>query len=130
MLGAGSDATARVRLTMLSSVAGAAALLLGVVGVYSVVAYAASARVREFGIRIALGAAPTKVGCVGDGRDSRYHTIVGLVTRLARRVSARLPYEVKPTSVVEFGMATGLLLVVSCLVCQARRGVRGAPHPR
>src|SRR5687767_4648592 len=53
------DATARVRLTMLLiAVAGAAALLLGVIGVYSVVSYAAAGRVREFGIRLALGAAP------------------------------------------------------------------------
>ena len=69
------DATARVRLTMLLiAIAGVAALLLGVIGVYSVVAYAANGRMREFGIRLALGAAPARVGglVLGDGlRSSR-----------------------------------------------------------
>src|SRR4029079_11242359 len=77
-------ATARVRLTLLLiGIAGAAALLLGVIGVYSVVSYAASGRVREFGIRLALGAAPSRVGgmVLTDGlRLVGFGTAAGLAT--------------------------------------------------
>ena len=81
------DATARVRLTMLLiAVAGAAALLLGVIGVYSVVSYAAAGRAREFGIRLALGAAPRRVGSMvlGEGlRVVAIGTVAGLVAALS-----------------------------------------------
>lgn len=80
------DATARVRLTMLLiAVAGAAALLLAVVGVYSVVAYAANGRVREFAVRLALGAPATRVGrmVLGDGlRLVSLGTLAGLIAAL------------------------------------------------
>lgn len=128
------DATARVRLTMLLiAVAGAAALLLGVVGVYSVVSYAAAGRVREFGIRLALGAAPSRVGSMvlGDGlRLVAIGTFVGLVAALAAtRFLRALLYEVEPTSVAEFAIATALLVVVTLVatLLPARRAARTHP---
>jgi predicted permease len=128
------DATARVRLTMLLiAIAGVAALVLGVIGVYSVVSYAANGRVREFGIRLALGAAPARVGgmVLGDGlRLVALGTIAGLGAALgATRFLRALLYEVKPTSVEEFGSATALLVVVTLLatLVVARRAARTHP---
>jgi putative ABC transport system permease protein len=128
------DATARVRLTMLLiGVAGAAALLLGVIGVYSVVSYAAAGRVREFGIRLALGAAPTRVGGMvfGDGlKVVAIGTFAGLVAAFsATRFLRALLYEVEPTSVAEFGIATALLVVVTLFatLLPARRAARTHP---
>jgi predicted permease len=128
------DATARVRLTMLLiATAGVAALLLGVIGVYSVVAYAANGRMREFGIRLALGAAPSRVGGMvfSDGlRLVAIGTFAGLVAALGvTRFLRALLYEVQPTSVAEFGSATALLVVVTlcATLFPARRAARTHP---
>ncbi len=128
------DATARVRLTMLLiGIAGAAALLLAVIGVYSVVAYAASGRVREFGVRLALGAAPTRISgmVLGDGfRLVAVGTVAGIAAALgATRFLRALLYEVKPTSAVEFGVATVLLVAVTLFatLLPARRAARTDP---
>jgi len=128
------DATARVRLTMLLiAVASAAALLLGVIGVYSVLSYAAAERTREFGIRLALGAAPTRVGSMVFGDGLRLVTIgivAGLVAALSLTKFLRtLLYEVGPTSVAEFVGATVLLLAVTLVatLLPARRATRTQP---
>jgi ABC-type antimicrobial peptide transport system permease subunit len=118
---------------LLIAVAGAAALLLGVIGVYSVVSYAANGRVREFGIRLALGAAPTRVGSMvlGDGlRLVFVGTIVGLLVAIGgTRFLRALLYEVKPTSFVEFAFATAVLILATLLatVLPARRAARTDP---
>jgi hypothetical protein len=128
------DATARVRLTMLLiAVAGGAALLLGVIGVYSVVSYAAAERVREFGIRLAVGASPGRVASIvlGDGvRLVAIGSSIGLVAALgATRFLRALLYEVTPTSLTEFAMATAVLVAVSlaAIVLPARRAARTDP---
>ncbi|MEX2179787.1 MAG: ADOP family duplicated permease [Gemmatimonadaceae bacterium] len=128
------DATARVRLNMLLiAVAGGAALLLGVIGVYSVVAYAAAGRVREFGIRLALGAAPGRVGSMVF-RDGLRLVAIGTGAGLLAAVSATrflgaLLYEVEPTSGVEFSLATALLVLVSLMatLLPAHRAARTDP---
>lgn len=128
------DATARVRLTLLLiAVAGAAALLLAVIGVYSVVAYAATGRMREFGIRLAVGAAPVHIGgmILREGlRIAEVGTVLGLVAAFAvTRFLRALLYEVKPTGVAEFVGATLLLFVVTLIatLLPARRAARTPP---
>lgn len=129
-----SEATTRVRLTMLLiAVAGSAALMLGVVGVYSVVSYAAAGRVREFGIRLALGAAPKRVGSMvlGDGlKLVALGTAVGILAAIGTtRFLRALLYEVEPTSAAEFAMATMLLVTVTVIatIIPARRAARTHP---
>ena len=128
------DATARVRLTMLLiAVAAAAALFLAVVGVYSVVAYAASGRMREFGIRLALGAAPSRIrGMVL--RDGLMVVGIGIFAGLvaalgATRLLRVLLYEVRPTSAAEYAIATVLLVAVTLIatLLPARRAARTHP---
>jgi predicted permease len=117
----------------LTSTMGLLGLILAVVGVYSVVSYAAVQRTHEIGIRMALGAAPRdilrmvlrqSVVLVGVG------LAVGLAAALAgTRAIASLIVGVRPTDPVTFVAVVALLTVIALVACwiPARRATRVSP---
>jgi putative ABC transport system permease protein len=99
------------------------ALVVAVLGVYSVVAYAVSERTHEIGIRLALGAQRSRVVkmIVGQGMVSVLAGIViGLVAAAAAtRLIAGLLYGVEATDVPTFVLSTLLLTAVAFVACSA-----------
>jgi putative ABC transport system permease protein len=115
-----SDSQAQRRLTTLL-IAGFSgiALLLAAVGIYGVVSYGVTQRIREFGIRVALGATRRNVSrlVVWQGVSMAVlGSIVGLALAIAAtRIMAKVVYGVAPTDITSFLGATTLLLLVAAL---------------
>lgn len=117
----------------LTSTMGLLGLILAVVGIYSVVSYAAAQRTQEIGIRVAMGASPRDIlkivlrqglSVVGIG------LAVGLVLALAgTRVMGGLIVGIKPTDPLTFGVVLGLLAAIALFACwvPARRATRIDP---
>jgi predicted permease len=109
------------------------AVLLAIVGIYGVMSSFVSARTREFGIRMALGAQRSNVlGQVA--KLGLKLTAIGVAagTGLAialTRLIARFLYGVKPTDVGTFAEVTVLLAGIALLACYvpARRATRVDP---
>jgi predicted permease len=112
---------------------GTLALVLAAVGMYGVIAYHVTARTREIGIRIAMGARPVDVFRLVIGQGLRV-TVVGvaiglLLAAMAARLLASLLYGVSPTDAATWASAVGVWLSVAVLACwlPARRAARVEP---
>jgi predicted permease len=125
---------ARTSFTLvLLAIAGAMALLIGLVGIYSVISYAVSQRQREIGTRMALGAQQSDVMRLVLGEGMLVILIglgVGLGGSLAStRFLSSLLFGVTATDPLTFAGVIILLTLVALAACwiPARRAVRVDP---
>ena len=100
--------------TLLSLLAGLA-LLLGAIGVYGMISHFVTRRVREYGIRLALGLPPGRIVSLVLGRGLRLVGIgsaLGIVAALAlTRLLASLLYGVDSTDPMVLAGAVAMLIV-------------------
>ena len=112
---------------------GAIALLLAVVGVYGVKAYAVACRTREIGIRMALGAHRREVFALimrQGAMQTALAVAVGLLLSLAAGgVLAKILYEVSPSDPFSLLVSSVILAAAALLACffPARRATRVNP---
>jgi ABC-type antimicrobial peptide transport system permease subunit len=112
---------------------GLIALFLASVGLYAVMAFSVSRRIREVGIRMALGARGPDVvrrvfgqGLVQLGVGMGVGLALALVVS---RVMSVILFDVQPRDPVVFGGVAGVLTIAGLLACliPARRAVRVDP---
>lgn len=125
--------TGPLYLASFMSVFGALALVLALVGVYSVTAHSVAERTREIGVRIALGAESGQVLRMTLGRGLRL-TAIGLAGGLAlsfvvMRLLSGLVFGVDPYDPLTLGGITALFLAAATAACllPARRAARTDP---
>jgi len=112
---------------------GVIALLLAVVGVYGVKAYAVARRTREIGIRMALGADRSDVFSLIMKQGALQTAVAvgaGLVlSLLVGRALSTMLFEVSPSDPVSLAIAGGLLSAAALLACYlpARRATKVNP---
>jgi len=129
-----AEVTSRTRfIAVLLGIFAALALLLASIGIYGVMAYSVSARTRELGIRMALGAEARDVrGLVlGEGIALvAMGLLTGLVSALAslRLLQSQL-FAMSSTDPLTLGLVALLLAAVALLACYApaRRAMRTDP---
>jgi putative ABC transport system permease protein len=116
----GSIAGPRLQ-TLLLGAFGGIGMLLACVGIYAVISYSVAQRVREVGIRLALGAAPRviRVMVLREGMLLAAGGIaIGLIAALGlTRYLATLLYTVKPADPAVYGAVSLLLVAVAATGC-------------
>ena len=119
-----TEATSRPRFrAVLLGTFAALALGLAMVGVFGLLAYSVQQRVREFGVRIAMGAASSDVMRLVLGNAAKL-TVTGLVigltvAALLSRYVTTLVYPVKPLDPVTFAAVPIVLLVTAAIAVAA-----------
>jgi len=115
-----SMAQRRLNMLLLAAFAGLA-LLLAAVGIYSVLAYGVRRRVREIGVRMALGAQTSDVlrlVVVGGLKPTLLGVAIGWVGALAlSHVVANLIFGVTATDPATFAVVSALLVLVALVAC-------------
>lgn len=118
---------------MLLTIFAGVSMLLATIGIYGVIAYTASQRQREFGVRIALGAERRDIVRLVVSQGARLAAIGGLLgvgaALLVTRVLEGLVYEIGTRDALSFAGATVLLLTVAIVASYvpARRASRSDP---
>jgi putative ABC transport system permease protein len=107
------------RRTVLLSLLGGLGLMLALVGVFGMTAYAVSRRIPEIGIRMAFGARPGQVVRTMVW-DSAVPIVIGTLAGLggaafATRVIASFLFETEPTEPATFGIVAVALAATGCL---------------
>jgi putative ABC transport system permease protein len=109
------------------------AMVLALIGAYGVTSYLVSQRTREIGVRLALGAEPSRVArlVVFDGmRVAAAGVTLGVIGAIfTTQLAAGLLYGVSPRDPLTIGGVAGLLLLVTALAnyLPARRAARVDP---
>jgi len=119
--------------TFLFGFFGGIGLLLTMTGVYSLISYTVAQRTQEIGIRMALGAGRADVVRLILGQGIML-AVIGSICGLAisfwlTRLIVKLLFEVKPTDLLTFAIATVVLLVSALLASYlpARRATKVDP---
>ena len=121
------------RLAVLLSLLAGLALLLGAVGVYGMISHFVTRRMREYGIRLALGLQPGRVVAQVLGRGLRLVALgsgIGIIAALLfTRLLSSLLYGVEATDASALAGAVLALLIAGALAAfvPARRASRTNP---
>jgi len=114
-------------------VAAGVTLILGVIGLYGVIAYVVTLRTRELGVRLALGAQPRAIAAMVTTQGlmlSAAGIVVGLVLVIvAARFLRSFLFEISPMDPLTLAGASAILIAFALLASwiPARRAARVNP---
>jgi putative ABC transport system permease protein len=115
------------------SLLGLLALVLATIGIYGVVSYAVNQRGREFGVRLAVGAAPGDLLRLVVGSSVKLiaaGAVIGIAATIGiGRFLSGLLYGVEPSDVTTLAVALTVMVSVALVACliPARRAMRTDP---
>ena len=113
-----ADSMVRMNFTMLALVAASAiALILGAIGLYSVISYIVTQRTNEIGIRLALGAQPAEVRrmvVLQGARLAALGLVIGFIVAIAlTRLMEGMLFGTEPNDPLTFAAVTAVLAAIA-----------------